>query len=396
MDNLISLAQALNDIIIIGEDQWRLILLSIVSTYAPRLKMNGLDIRNNLHVLFPGDVSTAKSQIINVIKKIAPKWESISKATEPSLEGASISNTEMRAGLLETASDGMLLIPEFQSAYFSHIQVLREALDGSEVRVVKRAQMRAFTPNITLVGACNPSDDFFNDEYPMRKQIGYKEGLMTRFDIVIPLLASPDLNERVIEKMSLFEATPAGVDWKRMAECLDRIQTRLKPIKQITITQSQAAVLKRAFLLHNRRTLRGRPFVLLRDMETLCRLTNAITAFFSTFIPPEMNTLTVKDEHIDLAVSLWESILAMREQFYNNMTRQMDSLDDLILKEIENQGGLAFVTEVKEAICEQKKLCGTTTFYKRLSELTAQGMLMRKKGPAASVAIITNASTGVD
>jgi DNA replicative helicase MCM subunit Mcm2 (Cdc46/Mcm family) len=381
--SLSDLARELNRAIILGEDMWKMTLLSIISPYAPRVQLNGLDIRPNLHMLMAGDVSTAKSAIIELAKKIAPKWDSITKATDASLEGSSNSVVEFTQGLLESASDGILVVPEFQSHRFASIQILREALDGHEVRIFKRGQMRAFTPNITLIAACNPIDDFYNTKKEMRNQVAYKEGLISRFDFVIPLLASAKLNAAVVEEINLFGSASTPVDLSSIAAELSATRGALRKITSVSITNEQQRRMKDVFKFHNQRKLRNRPFLVLRDLETICRLVNALVAF-NAREHAQTAQLLATDLEVDQAISIWESLLMLRQEFYTSTIRSLQTLDDKILDAIAKKG-TEHTEAIKEIICNQNHLCSEATFYRRLSNLVSSGQVQHQKGPGATV-----------
>lgn len=377
--NFDSLAETLNSVIILSEDAWKPIILSMLSPYAPRPMLNSLEIRPNLHTMFAGDVSTAKSAVLNIVKKVATKWESISKATEPSMEGSAVGK-DIKAGILERASGGLLVIPEFQSVFFQHVQVLREALDGAEIRIYKKGQERKFTPNVTMMTACNPKNDFFKNAN-LREQVTFKEGLLTRFDVLIPLIASADLNEKVLEKLTLFGESATGVDWGIMAKWFKRVSKRMKRVTQVTIADGHEEQLKEAFKRHNKRRLRGRPFLILRDMETLMRLVNVVTAFEAR----STGVVTASDAQIAGAIGLWENLLTYRREFYLNQTRLVRSLSDEIYDVIEAGKGPVEVADVIEEICVSQQLCSPSTVYRKLQSLKRQGFIKHKKGHDATV-----------
>jgi DNA replicative helicase MCM subunit Mcm2 (Cdc46/Mcm family) len=382
--SLIDIARTLNQTIILGEDVWRMALLSVISPYAPRVTLNGLKVRANLNLLMAGDVSTAKSAVIEVLKKIAPRWNSITKATDASLEGSSNSISDFTTGLLESASDGILVIPEFQSHYFNSIQTLREALDGNEIRIFKRGQMRNFTPNITLIAACNPKEDFYTTKRELRSQIGYKEGLITRFDILIPMLASAKLNEAVVDKMNLFGEATAAVDLEEIANQLAEVRAAMRKVDSTSITPDQQTRIKDSFKLHNQRKLRNRPFLILRDLEVVCRLVNSIVTFNIRSHSIHEGKVLASDDEVNLAINLWEYLLALREEFYTETTRSIQTLDDRILEAIKSKG-TEHTEAVKAIICDQMRLCSEATFYRRLSNLVSLGQVKHQKGPGATV-----------
>jgi len=106
------LANALDRVVVLGCDVWRLILYGVLSPWAPRVLINGIPRRNVMHCLLVGDVSTAKSLIHRVVEAVAPKAVRLSKTTEPSFEGVKRGRGRIEDGIVDLANNGVLIVPE--------------------------------------------------------------------------------------------------------------------------------------------------------------------------------------------------------------------------------------------------------------------------------------------
>lgn len=382
-----NIAHTFNKTIILGEDNWKALTLSLMSAYAPRILVSGIEIRSNLHVLFAGDISSAKSQTLNVIKKVAPKWELISKATEASMEGSAV-NKNIKKGVLERASEGIIVIPEFQTAYYGHMQILREALDCGEIRVFKKGQTRIYTPNTTVLSACNPTDDFFLEGMGLREQVKFKEGLLSRFDILIPTLSTPEMSQRVVDGAVLFGKSPTGVKWNSLKSFFKRKRASMKKVKAVHIDESYEQQLKEVFRDQNKRTLATRPFVILRDLETLLRLVNAVTVFETK----STGVAKVTEEAVECGIELWEHILNLRAEFYKKNKRDIQTIPEHIIQLLQKQGGTAKVEDLKEEIVVKQSLCSEPTFYRKVKDLREHGEVKHTKGHGATLEITASTS----
>ncbi|MCK4266415.1 MAG: hypothetical protein KAX31_03980, partial [Thermoplasmata archaeon] len=112
------IALDLDRIVIFGPRNWELILYNLMSPHAPRLLINNLDYRANIHGLLAGDISTAKSKILKISKLIAPKMLVVDSTTVATLEGHAPTRAggEIDEGVLDYAKNGVIIIEEYTNA----------------------------------------------------------------------------------------------------------------------------------------------------------------------------------------------------------------------------------------------------------------------------------------
>ena len=274
-------------------------------------------------------------------------------------------------------------------------RILREALDGSELRIHKRGQTRIFVPNITVMAGCNPSDDFFIEGQGLRDQVKFGEAILSRFDVLIPTLSTPELNAEVVDNMRLFGSAPADVSFSALHSFFVERTTQMQLIARVRLDAVQQDKLKQAFKKHNMRPdLQRRPFLILRDMEILLRLVNSVVCFnHPPGIPADTEAYSTcvveaSEDDIDLAVNLWEHMLNMRSEFYTETDRKITTLQETIVQAVHTSGGSALVEKVKQQLCDDRKLCSPATFYRKLNTLEQQGKISHKKGPDATINIL--------
>ncbi|MCK4320879.1 hypothetical protein KAW11_04605, partial [Candidatus Bathyarchaeota archaeon] len=215
------LAVELNQIVILGREAWELILYAIMSPFAPSININNLLERPNLHFLFVGDVSTAKSKVDKIVERVSPKAMKISKSTEASFEGVAKGETIER-GIIDYANFGVLVIPEFSKA-FEKFEILREVMDCDSITIVKGGIQKELPVNITFFAGCNPRSDFFQNEINLRDQIAFKDGILSRIDILMPLIATKERNELLLQQIDIFGT-------KQPKLTLEAIHERLKTL----------------------------------------------------------------------------------------------------------------------------------------------------------------------
>ena len=392
------IALDLDKIVIFGPRNWELMLYSIMSPHAPRLLINNLDYRANIHSLLAGDISTAKSKILKILKLISPKMLVVDETTKATFEGVAPtrSGDEIEDGILDLAMGGNMIVEEYTNS-FARMPLMRRAMDGEYIEIWKKGSSKGINVNTTLVAACNPRDDFFIEETEgtFRQQIAFKEGILSRFDNLILLTTTQVKNELIIDKIHLMSTRSSltKIDFAAIKENLETLAEGMKSgaIVRVTITPSQERVLKEAFLNQNRRDkqqriLRNRPLVILRDLETLARFVNIVATVNFSKRKIKDGLLKAKDEDINKAVQLWENLINLRVEIYGRSNRNFTTVKDEIMKFIartqtyyknEGQEEKVPVAEVKEEIVGRRKLVGKTTFYEELRMLRESGDIVQ-------------------
>jgi len=392
------MASTLNRIIIFGEAMWELILYSVMSPRAPRLMINNLDYRANLHALLAGDISTAKSKILEVCKLVSPKMLIVDETTKANLEGVfKIGEDEIEEGVLDMAQQGNIIIEELTKR-FTSMPLWRRAMDCKLIQIFKGGRSKQLLVNTTVLAACNPDADFFQEEEYFRQQIGFKEGILSRFDILIPLTATTTANAILIDKMNLFGEAVDNIDLGDFKRKLNLIAAGMDNIKRVKITPVQLEMIRDVVKEHNetdhrRRILKNRPLILLRDLETLARLVNVIAAVNFTKRMVEDGILYADDEDIERAIRLWENLLHMRIQLYGGQNRILKSTADEIVVYIINamqatDKGEVSLLKVKEHIVDDLRLISKATFYREVEKLRLSGRIIQMGKRNATVKVI--------
>jgi len=371
-----ALAEGLDEMIFVGKDIWELTLYSMLSPHAPRVNINGIIHRANLHLIFIGEISTAKSILLNICVQLAPHCIKVTKTTEASFEGVSKRN-EIAQGLIEAAQEGSLIIPEFRRI-FERFQLLREALDCSMINITKWGITRQIDVNTTFICAANPKKDFF-DIGNMRSQIPFTEGVLSRFDIPIILITTLEKNEKVAKKLRLFGGRIGGSNIAEIKRFLSYISAGMKTVRGISITAQQEIRLKKVFLDYNIQ-IGNRPLVILRDLETLCRLVNIITTTnFHRRKKNKREMVKATDEDVDRAIQLWEYLINIRKQIYEEErdSKELKTPEDMIVEAIREAGGKA---PLRDVLSDMMQTCSERSFYRYVAQLEVQGVVERTRG----------------
>jgi len=371
--DLEEISEGLDKVVVLGSDTWSLMLCSALSPFSPKIKINGVPTRANLHTLLVGDVATAKSRICNIIQMIAPKSDRITKVTEATLEGVA-GKGYIEKGLIDASNNGVLIISEF-TTMFQRFKILREVMDADKITIMKAGETKEIDVNITFFAGCNPVKDFFQEGGRLRSQIPFKEGVLSRFDCLIPLLSTCRKNEILLDHINIFGECEAEVDLLRTRNLLDGISRNMLRVKEVVLEREQRQRIREAFLRHNK-DLGNRPLLLLRDLETISRLVNVIAT--AKRYDGGSATRAASDEDVDRGIELWETLIDLRKSLYTRIDREILSVKEKILQEIIKLGK-ARTVELEKVIVNSQSLCSKATFYRKLNELKIEDRIRQDR-----------------
>jgi len=307
------IAAGLNRIVVLDEDVWQLILYSLLSPYCPRVRINSMPARANLHTLLVGDIASGKSRICKIVETISPKASRIARVTEASLEGIAMKGY-IEPGVIDLCNNGILIFPEFHTLY-EKFKILREAMDCSRLTIIKGGETKQVNVNITFFAGCNPRQDFFQMGRKLRGQVPFKEGILSRFDILIPLVTTCEKNKRLLDNINIFGNCAEWVDLMKIGNTLSGISKEISKVKEVTLCSEQRRRVKLVFLTHNQ-DIGKRPLLLLRDLETISRLINVIAVSARFYERDPYNSVVqATDEDVEKAIDLWESLIDITYSF---------------------------------------------------------------------------------
>jgi DNA replicative helicase MCM subunit Mcm2 (Cdc46/Mcm family) len=312
--------------------------------------------------------------ILKVIRKIAPKYTLVTKATQASFEGIS-KPKEIQSGIIENCVDGDLLIPEFREA-LSKFQLLREAMDCDVIKISKRGITKEIKVNTTFIVASNPKDDFFRDSGTMRDEIPFAEGVLSRFDFLIPLVSDIKKVEDIIEKMDLF-GYGANIDLDKYAGTLKVLSLAMKQVHRVTITEPQEKMIKDAFLKHNIK-MGKRPLVIPRDIETISRIINMlVTTNFTKRKMVAIHVYQANDSDITKAIDIWDNLIFARKQLYElRDTKEIKTTTELILELISKTEEIS-TRELRDKVVALN-ICSEASLYRNIERLIRIGKIKYK------------------
>jgi len=365
MDKVVRL---LNRYVPVGVDVWVALVCAILSVYAPKLLINGIESRNAIHVMLCGDVASLKSSVLRVVSKVSPKARIVTRSTEASLEGIGTIKG-IQEGVIDKANDGVIIFPQFSRSEFT---IMRELMDCTKVVIEKSGETKETDVNMSVMTDVNPTKDFWVSTQILREQLGYKEGLLSRFDVLLPFYTTDEKIREVLGKTRFMDGRRAEDVFGEVKKWLIEVAKKLKTIKTVKLTKRKAEDVRRFFLSYNR-VVNGRPLVLLRDFDFLLRLINVVACVNSK----GYDVVYAKGRDVNLACAIWEYVISLREKMLTEKGREaLVSPKEYIYNQIIENGEVS-LEKLKEVVCEKAQICKKSAFYEYLKQLRLEGKIKR-------------------
>jgi len=165
-----------------------------------KITSDGTKIRGDMHILFIGDPSTAKSQLLAYMHQLAPRsiLASGSGSTKAGLTATAVRDDfsegqwVLEAGALVLADGGIACIDEFDKMSDEDRGSMHQAMEQQEISIAKAGINVTLKSRCSVLAVANPKLGRFDSFISIPSQINIKPALLSRFDLIFPILDKPN------------------------------------------------------------------------------------------------------------------------------------------------------------------------------------------------------------
>ena len=157
-----------------------------------RKRLNGgVMLRGDINILLLGDPSTAKSQFLKFVERVAPiavytsgKGSSAAGLTASIIRDSSSGEFQLEGGAMVLADGGIVCIDEFDKMRSQDRVAIHEAMEQQTISVAKAGITTTLNLRASVLAAANPIYGHIDDLKTTQEQIDFQTTILSRFDCI--------------------------------------------------------------------------------------------------------------------------------------------------------------------------------------------------------------------
>jgi DNA replication licensing factor MCM5 len=151
----------------------------------------GVNLRGDINILLLGDPSTAKSQFLKFVERVAPiavytsgKGSSAAGLTASIIKDPSSGEFQLEGGAMVLADGGIVCIDEFDKMRPQDRVAIHEAMEQQTISVAKAGITTTLNSRTSVLAAANPIYGSLDDLKSTQDQIDFQTTILSRFDCI--------------------------------------------------------------------------------------------------------------------------------------------------------------------------------------------------------------------
>lgn len=226
-----------------GHDRVKEAILLFIVKGVKKKRDDGIISRDYFHILLIGDPGCGKSDFGKEVNNISFKSKiAVGKgASGVGLTGSAekdelLGERVLTAGTIPTCNQGHVIIDEVDKMDDEVQSHLLDCMESGQIRISKSKVQGILKANVSIFMIANPKKGRFNEFDPIAPQISLSQPLISRFDLIFPIIDSPnvendkDLFEKILAKhRNLDSRTTRPIEFSLLRKYLFYVSQNIQP-----------------------------------------------------------------------------------------------------------------------------------------------------------------------
>eukprot|EP00198_Chlamydomonas_reinhardtii_P000640 XP_001689975.1 minichromosome maintenance protein 5 [Chlamydomonas reinhardtii] len=176
---------------IYGSDDIKKAVACLLFGGARKQLPDGTNRRGDINVLLLGDPSTAKSQFLKYVSRVAPiavytsgKGSSAAGLTATVVQDANSREFYLEGGAMVLADNGVVCIDEFDKMRPEDRVAIHEAMEQQTISIAKAGITTMLRSRTSVLAAANPPSGRYDDLKTAQENIDLQSTILSRFDLI--------------------------------------------------------------------------------------------------------------------------------------------------------------------------------------------------------------------
>jgi len=176
---------------IYGSDDIKRAVACLLFGGARKVMPDGTARRGDVNVLLLGDPSTAKSQFLKFVDKVAPicvytsgKGSSAAGLTAAVIQDGATREFYLEGGAMVLADGGVVCIDEFDKMRPEDRVAIHEAMEQQTISIAKAGITTVLKSRTSVLAAANPPSGRYDDLRSTSENIDLQSTILSRFDLI--------------------------------------------------------------------------------------------------------------------------------------------------------------------------------------------------------------------
>ena len=193
---------------IYGHDNIKMAIACLLFGGSSKILPDKTKLRGDVNILLLGDPSTAKSQLLKFVERVAPisvytsgKGSSAAGLTASVLRDPTTGEFQLEGGAMVLADGGVVCIDEFDKMRAQDRVAIHEAMEQQTISIAKAGITTILNSRTSVIAAANPTYGRYDDLKTAAEQIEFQTTILSRFDCIFIVrdMRNPEVDLKIAQ-----------------------------------------------------------------------------------------------------------------------------------------------------------------------------------------------------